>query len=157
MSRLKSIGVPFEVLAIALIIVGGMTDRTTLVVVGILIAIPAVAVQILAFLPRGRQAAKAHRESGGPDVLSEAAAASEEYAATVMSIENTDKVIGADRFGTEMVVDVERDGSIARGLVRDYLTPAQIASLPPGTSIRVKAVPMRTGRYVLVPDDDRSM
>lgn len=54
------------------------------------------------------------------------------------------------------MVDVDDNGFVTRGTVRECLTPARIASLSPGTTIRVKPVPSRNGRYVSARDDDPS-
>lgn len=82
----------------------------------------------------------------------EAAAGEQTFAADVLSIRNTGTLLGGQLHSTEIRIEVLRDDELVRGVVKEFLTPAQIASSAPGTTIRVKPVPRWGGQYILDPN-----
>ncbi len=74
----------------------------------------------------------------------------ERFPARVRRIRNSNSMRGTVHFGTEIVVEVERDGTVVQGFVQQYLTPVQIACLTPGSAVQVVPAPGGADRYLLL-------
>lgn len=91
-------------------------------------------------------------ESSSTSLGQKPARSGEMYTGTVKKVRTYNSVRGVYEFGTEMIIDVERDGRIIQGFVRQHLTPVQIACLTPGSSIIVTKAAGDADKYSLVLD-----
>ena len=71
------------------------------------------------------------------------------FEGVVRSARNNNFMRGINEFGTELIVDVERDGGVVEGFVRQNLTPVQIACVLPGSRVRLLSA-QSPGQYMLV-------
>lgn len=144
-----------EVAGIGLAIWGGTQGNTVALIAGIIIAVGGGVFTLTSILLNQLSPSR----NGGftpPQRGTERDGTSEfqeTFDATVTKIRNTNAVRGVNQFSTEITVDVERGGFASSGLIRTYLTPAEIATLAPGTSIQVAAVDGSSERYTLILDD----
>lgn len=137
---------------IGILLWGAIGERTPLFVLGLVLTIlgPAIVTVSLIWL-----AVKGDRDSdylapfANRKAYLEAARGTRTFDAAVRSARNGNSMRGASHFGTEIDVDVLIDDDVVEGVVRQYLTPAQIAAVGPGADIRVKPVPTRPGQYII--------
>ena len=81
------------------------------------------------------------------------APAGEQFQATIVRLRNTNMLQGVNRFSTEVILDVHRGGQTVAGFARQFLTPVQIASLVPGSTVLVTAASGLPDKYTIVLDE----